>query len=196
MRPSTISSPLTAKPALGSKPGSQAHLVYGLNGNERDYRAFLTSLASWLRGFIAKQVPRSPEEVDDLVQETLLAIHNKRSTYDSSQPLDAWVQAIARYKVVDFLRRNQSAVESIDESQVSLEHEANDGALRGTDARHDLLKLLSGLPEKQRRAIQHLKLEGLSVAETAVTIGISEAAVKVYVHRGLKAIAAQWRTRT
>jgi RNA polymerase sigma-70 factor (ECF subfamily) len=192
---STALAPPPSIPASSSKPDSLAHLAGGLHGNDREYRAFLAGLASWLKVFIAKQVPRSPEEVDDLVQEALLAIHNKRSTYDSTQPLDVWVQAIARYKVVDFLRRTHAVVDPINGSQMSSGHGVNDGDLGGIDARIDVHKLLSGLPEKQRRAILYLKVEGLSVAESAVALGMSPVAVKVCVHRGLKAIAAKWKAR-
>lgn len=190
--PTTLE-PLAGRRVAGMRSDALAHLIGGLNGNERDYHAFLAAMAGWLRDFIARQVPRSPGEVDDLVQETLLAIHNKRGTYDSAQPLDAWVQAIARYKVVDFLRRGHNAVEATDEGSMQPDHDVDNGTLHASDARHDAMKLLSGLPEKQRRAILHLKIEGLSVAETAASIGMSEVAVKVCVHRGLKAIAAKWR---
>ena len=53
----------------------------------------------------------------------------------------------------------------------------------------DVLKLLDALPEKQRLPIRLMKLEGLSVVEAARMAGMSESAVKVGVHRGLKALA-------
>lgn len=186
---------LHGSPASGTKPDTLAHLAVGLTGTDREYRDALTGLASWLRPFIAKQLPHFPDEVEDLVQVTLLALHLKRGTYDPAQPLDVWVQAIARHKVVDCLRRNHAALETVDDPPEPPGRATDDPHLRGTDARHDIVKLLGGLPEKQRRAIWHLKVEGLSVAETAEEIGMSKAAVKVSVHRGLKAIAAKWKVR-
>lgn len=186
---------LHGSPASGTKPDTLAHLAVGLTGSDREYRDVLTGLASWLRPFIAKQLPHFPDEVEDLVQVTLLAIHLKRGTYDATQPLDVWVQAIARHKVVDCLRRNHAEVQAVDEPTEPPQYTAEDPHLRGTHARHDVVKLLGGLPEKQRRAIWHLKVEGLSVAETAEAIGMSQVAVKVSVHRGLKAIAAKWKER-
>ena len=59
------------------------------------------------------------------------------------------------------------------------------------DARRDLGKLLAGLPDRQRLPIVHVKLEGLSVVEVAQMTGMSESAVKIGVHRGLKALAAR-----
>jgi RNA polymerase sigma-70 factor, ECF subfamily len=64
------------------------------------------------------------------------------------------------------------------------------------EARRDLGKLLQQLPDRQRLPIVHMKLEGLSVAEAARLTGMSESAVKVGVHRGLKALAAMIRGDT
>jgi RNA polymerase sigma-70 factor (ECF subfamily) len=130
-----------------------------------------------------------PDEVEDLVQESLLAVHNQRHTYDAGQPLTAWVHAIAKYKLVDLLRRRARRDllnDPLDDEFGLASASDNDAA----DASRDLGKLLARLPERQRLPIVHMKLEGLSVAETARLTGISESAVKVGVHRGLKALAA------
>src|SRR5262245_65793747 len=80
-------------------------LVRGLAGDALAYHAFLKDLSGHLRAFLRKRLTRLPDDVEDLVQETLLAVHNQRHTYDPTQPLTAWVQAIAKYKWVDLLRR-------------------------------------------------------------------------------------------
>ena len=129
------------------------------------------------------------------MQETLLAVHNQRHTYDAGQPLTAWVHAIARYKLVDLLRR-RAGREALNDP---LDDEADVFASSDTeaaDARRDLAKLLERLPDRQRLPIVHMKLEGLSVVETARATGMSESAVKVGVHRGLKALAAMIRNET
>jgi RNA polymerase sigma-70 factor (ECF subfamily) len=163
-------------------------LVQGLDGDAAAYRAFLRDLASHLRGFLRRRLQRLPDEVEDLVQETLLAVHNQRHTYDRAQPLTAWVHAIAKYKLIDFLRRRSGRddlTEPLDEELEVFAAVDNEAA----EARRDVAKLLARLPEKQRQAIVCMKLEGLSVVETAQRTGMSESAVKVYVHRGLKALA-------
>lgn len=165
--------------------------VQGLAGDAAAYRAFLGQLSPHLRGFMRKRLSRLPDDVEDLVQETLLAVHNQRHTYDAAQPLTAWVHAIAKYKLIDHLRRRSSArhdvTETLDEELEVFASVDNEAA----EARRDVTKLLETLPEKQRQAIVHMKLEGLSVIETAKLTGMSESAVKVYVHRGLKALAAK-----
>lgn len=167
-------------------------LIRGLAGDELAYRAFLQELSAHLRGFLRKRLVRLPDEVEDLVQESLLAIHNQRHTYDAGQPLTAWVYAIARYKLIDLLRRRAKLdllTDPLDEAFAFASPADADAA----DARRDLGKLLEQLPERQRLPIVHMKLEGLSVAETARRTGMSEPAVKVGVHRGLKALAAMIR---
>src|SRR6478752_10173919 len=83
-------------------------LASGLGGDPRAYREFLDALSAHLRAFLRRRLTRLPDEVEDLVQECLLAIHNQRHTYDPDQPLTAWVHAIATYKLVDLMRRRAS----------------------------------------------------------------------------------------
>lgn len=166
--------------------------VRGLAGDGAAYHRFLGALSGHLRAFLRRRLAAMPDEVEDLVQETLLAVHNQRHTFDASQPLTAWVHAIARYKLVDFLRRRSRrdmATEPLDEERAVLSSSDADAA----EARRDLARLLEALPERQRLPIVYVKVQGLSVAEAAGRTGMSESAVKVAVHRGLKALAARIR---
>jgi RNA polymerase sigma-70 factor, ECF subfamily len=167
-------------------------LARGLSGDGAAYHAFLADLTAHLRAFFRKRLDRIPDEVEDLVQETLIAVHNQRHTYDPGQPLTAWMHAIAKYKLVDFLRRRARTDALTDPLDDELEVFAASDA-DATEARRDLAKLLADLPDRQRMPIVHVKIEGLSVAETAQLTGMSESAVKVGVHRGLKALAAKIR---
>ncbi len=167
-------------------------LLVGLAGDGPSYHAFLRELSAHLRAFVRKRLARMPDEVEDIVQESLLAVHNQRHTYDPAQPLTPWLHAIARYKLVDCLRRNAGAPLGGDalEDAAELLQAVDDGA---AEARRDLAKLLATLPERHRLPIVHMKLEGRSVVETARLTGMSESAVKIGVHRGLKALAARLR---
>jgi RNA polymerase sigma-70 factor, ECF subfamily len=164
-------------------------LVRGLSGEADAYHAFLGDLSGFLRGYLRGRLSRMPDEVEDLVQETLLAVHNQRHTFDASLPLTAWVRAIARYKLVDFLRRRAGRDAITDPL-------GDDDELLGVsdeearEAKRDMATLLARLPDRHRLPIQHVKIEGLSVAEAAKLTGMSESAVKVGIHRGLKALAA------
>jgi RNA polymerase sigma-70 factor, ECF subfamily len=168
-------------------------LVGGLAGDAAAYRAFLGDLTRHLRGYLRKRIPQLSSDVEDLVQEILLAVHNARHTYRTDEPLTAWVHAIARYKLMDFFRaraRRESLHDPLDD-HADLFAISDD---EPSNARRDIGKLLDHLPEKQRLPIVHVKLQGLSVAETAQLTGLSESAVKVGVHRGLKALAARVRS--
>lgn len=170
-------------------------LLAGLDGDGRAYRNFLQRLSTLLRGYFRRRLQSLPDEVEDLVQEALLAVHQQRHTYRRDVPLTAWVHAIARYKLVDLFRRRarHDALNDPfdDDSDIFVTADAAAG-----DARRDLSRLLERLPDHQRLPIQHTKLEGLSVAEAAHRTGMSESAVKVGVHRGLKALARLWKEQT
>jgi RNA polymerase sigma-70 factor (ECF subfamily) len=167
-------------------------LVAGLAGDTAAYHRFLKDLSAHLRAYFRKRLSRIPDDVEDLVQETLLAVHNQRHTYRLDQPLTAWIYAIARYKMVDRLRaraRHEALHDPLDDECEILAASDTDAA----EARRDLGKLLDALPDGQRLPIMHMKLQGLSVQETARLTGMSASAIKVAVHRGLKALAARIR---
>jgi RNA polymerase sigma-70 factor, ECF subfamily len=164
-------------------------LVSGLAGDAAAYHRFLQELSGFLRGFLRRRMTALPDDVEDLVQEVLLAVHNQRHTYDRAQPLTPWLHALARYKLVDLLRRRsrtEALHDPLDEESEVLAAPADDGG----EARRDVAKLLAQLPDRHRLPLQYVKLEGLSVREAAQRSGMSESAVKVGIHRGLKALAA------
>ena len=194
-KPVTARSPPTnlSKAALDARESHlHALMVRALDGDEAAYRALLVDVADRLRAYFRARLRRAASDVEDLVQETLLAVHNQRHTYDPRRPLTAWIYAIAQYKRVDLLRRRSRQEDRND----PLDDDAHASATSDTevlDARRDLRALLATLPDRQRLPIEHVKIAGLSVAETARLTGLSESAVKIGVHRGLKALAARVR---
>lgn len=155
-------------------------------GDEAAYRQALELAAQRLRGFFGRRLREQAPDVEDLVQETLLAVHLHRGTYDDSLPVTAWLHGIARHKLVDHWRRQgRQATEPLDDLPEAL-HPVVAPEASGT---RDLATLLAWLPAAQRDAIVDTKLEGLSVAESAQRRGASESAIKVQVHRGLQKLA-------
>jgi RNA polymerase sigma-70 factor (ECF subfamily) len=173
----------------------RALMLRGLSGDDLAYHACLKSLSAHLRAYFRRRMPGLPDDVEDLVQETLLAVHNRRHTYETTLPLTAWVHAIAGYKLVDLLRRRgtheglNDALDDTDEAAFGIDDAAS-------EARRDLAKLLAQLPDRHRLPIQYVKLDGLTVVEAARKTGMSESAIKVGIHRGLKALAARIRGET
>jgi RNA polymerase sigma-70 factor, ECF subfamily len=167
-------------------------MLQSLAGDAAAYRMFLDELTARLRSYLRRRLGGLPDEVEDLLQELLLAVHNKRHTYDPKQPLTSWVQAIAHYKLVDLLRRrsrSNALTDPLDEDDQVFATTAN----AATEAKYDVEKLLRGLPDRQRLPILYVKIEGASVTDTAIRTGMSESAVKVGIHRGLKALAEKIR---
>lgn len=151
----------------------------------------LAELSPKLRSYIRRQLVRcgqtDPADTEDLLQVTLLAIYSKQHTYDPTQSLIGWVYAIARYKVVDHLRATQRRradvpLEDAEAVMAADDHEA-------AEANWDLSAVLGHLPARTRALIEATKIEGVGMAEAAERAGMSEAAVKVAVHRGLKRLA-------
>ncbi|MFO6445878.1 sigma-70 family RNA polymerase sigma factor [Erythrobacter sp. NE805] len=151
-------------------------------GDRQAYAALLEACNRWLRSYYSRRI--APASLEDLVQETLIALHSKRASWDPTRPFLPWLAAIARYRWVDHLRRLYRADE----------HELHEELL-GTDeepaiaARISLERLLGLLPQGQQRAIALVKIEGLSIAEASAATGQSESLVKVNIHRGLKKLA-------
>jgi RNA polymerase sigma-70 factor (ECF subfamily) len=169
----------------------KALMIASLAGDAAAHRALLSRLSGHLRAYYKHRlarIGRGATEAEDLTQEALMAIHTQRHTYHPAELLTPWVHAIARYKLIDHLRRTRASHSDV---PIDDAHEVmgQDDHV-GTESAFDLTKLLARLPQKMRRAIQSVKLDGLSVAETAARCGMSESDVKVSVHRGLKALAA------
>jgi RNA polymerase sigma factor (sigma-70 family) len=165
----------------------------GLAGDGIAHTALLRALVPPLRGFFRRRLGGREDDVEDLLQETLIAVHQRRATYDPSRPFGAWLFAIARYKLVDRYRRNgrrsarTTALDDLDELPDEFVF------AEASDARADLDRLFEAIPEKQAAVLRATRIEGLSTAEAAERFGIGESDVKVSAHRGLRALAGRVR---
>lgn len=167
----------------------KALMLRGLDGDTAAYRECLALLGDRLRAYFMRRMAGAPGDVEDLVQETLLAVHLKRSTWDSAQPFTAWAHAVARYKLIDHWRRRKIRQTLPIEDHV--EFLAADEPDPGVGLELD--RALATLPERQRMLVSDVKLTGLSLAEAGARMGISEGAAKVALHRALKALAERMR---
>lgn len=185
--------PADMPPADGD-PALRAWWLQAQAGDEAAYRQALTHLAGRLRRYFRRRLGPAADEAEDLVQETLLALHLKRGSYDPAWPVEAWALAIARHKLADawraHARRSGRQV-----SWQELDEDAWPAPEDPSPAQRDLARLMDGLPPAQRQAIVLTKVEGLSVAEAALRAGATESAIKVQVHRGLKRLAAWVKER-
>jgi len=175
-------------------PASEAEMkglmLDALAGDRAAYRTLLEHLRHRLGIFFGRKLRAMPAEAEDLVQETLIAIHRKRETFDCDQPLMPWAYAIAQYKLIDHLRRTRPGrTVPLDDADAFFVADAS----AAIEARYDVEKALELLPERSRALLRSVKLDGLSTAEAAARHGLSESAVKVGVHRSLRRLAAHLR---
>ena len=164
-----------------------------ISGDAAAYRHFLQAVTPALRALAQRNLARcgaGNSEVEDIVQETLLAIHLKRQTWDPDRPIRPWVVAIARNKFIDVLRRRGRQGEYVAEDISAFPDEAN-----SPDAldRHELEGMLQKLDDRQRDIVRSLSVEGATVRETARRLGMKEGTVRVSLHRALAALAALYR---
>ncbi|RVA52977.1 sigma-70 family RNA polymerase sigma factor, partial [Mesorhizobium sp. M7A.F.Ca.US.001.01.1.1] len=154
-------------------------------GDERAYADFLHRIAALVRGFARRKIVQGGVDPEDVVQETLLAIHVKRHTWRQDAPVLPWVYAIARFKLIDAFRRRGRRIEiDVDDiAETFAEPETE------TVSERDINRALDGLSPAQRSVVSAVSVEGRSIGETAAKFGISETAVRVSLHRVLAAIA-------
>jgi RNA polymerase sigma-70 factor (ECF subfamily) len=163
-------------------------MLLGLDGDAQAQRRLLASLAELLRAYFARRLGSADQDVEDLVQDCLIAMHIKRETFDRRGPFTPWAFAIARYKLIDHYRRRRvRAWAPIDD----LEDFAAPERADDTMAARDVQRLLDQLPANQASAIRAMRLDGASTLEAARETGLSPALVKVSVHRGLKTLMAR-----
>jgi RNA polymerase sigma factor (sigma-70 family) len=174
---------------LESEAQLKAWMLGGLDGDSTAHAALLSALVPLLQSFYRRRLRGPEEDVQDLVQETLISVHTRRASYDRDRPFTAWLYAVARYRMIDNFRRQKVSVPIEDVDDILFA----EGFEEAASARLDVDNLLGTLSSKQARAIRDTHIEGKSVAEAAIGAGIGESDVKISVHRGLKAIANRVR---
>ena len=159
-----------------------------IGGDEKAYAEFLRRAACLVRGFARRKIVRGGIDPEDIVQETLLAIHVKRHTWRDDGSVLPWLYAIARYKLVDaFRRRGRHPEIEIDEIAETLAAPETD-----TVSGREIERALAILAPGQRSVVAAVTVGGHSIGEAAKNLGISEGAARVALHRGLTAIARRF----
>ena len=159
-------------------------MIASQKGDKQSYCVLLTEVQLWLERYFSRRCP--PHQIDDLVQEVLMAVHKKRDTFDPTRAFLPWLAAIARYRWIDHLRK----VYRNAEDELGDFDAPEDSDEESVIARLSLERMFVQIPDKQAEAIEMVKIEGLSIKEAAEKSGQSESAVKVNIHRGLKKLSA------
>ncbi|MCX6129822.1 MAG: sigma-70 family RNA polymerase sigma factor [Proteobacteria bacterium] len=164
-------------------------LIGAQNGEAAAYRVLLTDLQQYVSSRLRIRLSNR-NELDDITQEILIAIHKARHTYDISRPFMPWLNAIIKYKMLDALRRHKRIQSFEIQDELAFEHvlETNQPAAANEQLNEEVWKVFHALPEKQRRAVELMKFEGFTAKEASVQMGMSEAAIKVSAHRAYKSL--------
>lgn len=164
-----------------------------IDGDEVAYRRLLEAVTPHLRRVARRRLAAfgaDGQDLEDVVQEALLAIHLKRGTWDPKRPIGPWISVIARNKLIDALRRRGRKVHvPIDDLVDILEDERQADPTDG----QDVDRMLGSLRPTQRDIVRSISIEGTSVRDTAVRLSMTEGAVRVALHRALKSLAAIYR---
>ena len=160
-----------------------ALLVNAQKGDQADYERFLLEASALLRRFLMRRM-KNVEMAEDVLQDTLLSIHRARHTYLPGRPVGPWLYAICGHRMTDFYRWHRR----VEYVEIELAEDISQPEVRENKRGNSVLEALATLPEKQKRVINLLKVQGLSVKEVAVYTGMSESSVKVTAFRGYETI--------
>lgn len=168
-------------------PSLDALLRAANQGDMRAYAAFLHEITPLIRGITRSRASGLGADVcEDVVQETLLAIHQKRHTWRPELPVRPWLYAIVRYKVIDAFRaRGRHVHVPIEDFAEILPAEA----VADPTERSDAERMIGRLDPRAARVVRAIGIEGTSIADLSSTLDMTETAVRVVLHRGLKKLA-------
>jgi RNA polymerase sigma-70 factor, ECF subfamily len=171
----------------------EAMMKAGLAGDAAAYHALLLDITPFVRMVARRSFLRGglgSVDIEDVVQDVLLAVHLKRRTWDPAMPLTPWLSAVTRHKTIDAIRRHGGrATVPIDDlgevlaEPATAEHSAGDAE-----------RILGTLPEKQRRIVRAMTMDERTAADIGGELGMSEGAVRVALHRALRSLAARFGT--
>lgn len=158
-----------------------------LLGDQNAYHRLLTETSRLLRPFLSKRLSIA-HEVDDLLQEILISIHKARHTYDGKRPYKPWVYAIAKFRLIDYLRGHYSDQLRHAEDITEIEEYFQDPVTESSISYESISGEVQKLPEKQAAILRLMHQDGYTAKEVAAKMGMKESAVKVSAHRAYKVL--------
>lgn len=160
-------------------------LLAGLGGDQAAYSKFLGTITPMLRRMVGRKLAQS--DVEDVVQEVLISIHKARHTYDGERPIMPWLASIASFRITDHLRKHYSQMRHQNVDIADYEDILSDVTADTAD-NESVDEYLHDVPEKHKRILIMMHVEGYTAKEVGQQIGMNESAVKVAAHRAIKKI--------
>ena len=168
-----------------------ALLCSGLKGDHAAYAKFLESITPLLRRMAGRRLASSENE--DVVQEILISIHKARHTYDGERPIMPWIISIAKFRIADHLRKHYAQMRHQTVDIHELEEILAD-VTENTSGNESIDELLENVPEKHKRILTMMHVEGYTAKEVGKQLDMNESAVKVAAHRAIKKIREKFGT--
>lgn len=159
-------------------------------GDTQAYNQFLEEISRLLSRFLAKRMTEA--DIEDVLQEILISIHKARHTYDGKRPVLPWVMAIARFRFTDYLRQHYASMLHATVDLADIENMLVDVTFQ-EDSHESINDMLDVLPDKQKKILTLMHVEGYTAKEVGTQFGMSESAIKVAAHRAYKVIRKKWR---
>ena len=157
-----------------------------MSGNKEAYAAFLelsSVIAKKYLSFLGGKY-ENQQNLDDLRQEILISIHQKKHTYQTDRPILPWIYAIVRYRFIDFYRAKKRAPKMVElKEEASLE----------TEPLLDMEEIMNMLSPNQKELLILVKVDGASYVEAASVLNMSVPSVKVGLHRIIKSLKEKSR---
>ncbi|HUD93474.1 RNA polymerase sigma factor [Sphingobium sp.] len=160
------------------------------DGDQAAYRLILLAMLPVIRAFARRRVF---DEVllEDVVQETLLTVHKLRHTYDPERPLLPWLATITFARAIDATRRNARLQrrEAADETAMyAAIDDSWDGRMEALANDNEVARLLNRLPDRQRMAVEMVKIREMSLDDAAAETRTSVSAIKSLLHRAVSSL--------
>ncbi len=162
-----------------------AWFMAGMRGDNVAYARFLKAVTPLLRRMARRKLPEN--EAEDAVQEMLISIHKARHTFDGNRPLIPWIIAIARFRITDSLRKYYAGAK-YETVEVETIADTLPDVTRSHEDHESIEALLAHVPEREKRILTMMHMEGYTAKETGLKLGMNESAVKVAAHRAIKKI--------
>jgi RNA polymerase sigma factor (sigma-70 family) len=173
-----------------------AWMIAAQAGDRTAYETLLRDCIPFIKRVARGQGIR-PDFMDDIVQETLLTVHQARQTYDPNRSFTAWLRTIAQRRAIDGLRRaRRTGTREVYAPLAYENHSDPSGGPEEAAFQHDATEVrdlaIGKLSAGQREAVEHLALHSRSLAQAAIVTGRSTGSLRVDWHRALKTLRAQF----
>jgi RNA polymerase sigma factor (sigma-70 family) len=167
----------------GEKSVSRAQLMERAQGGDREaFHILFKEVGPLITRFLRRRLSDNTE-VEDICQETMLAVYKSRHTYQPERPFEPWLFAIVRKVSGEHLRRDRQRFGF----QIHAD-ELPETGVQDSSQELELREAIEQLSATQIEALGLTKLLGLSVTEAARRAGTSAGSMKVRVHRAYESL--------